>query len=206
MAERAHPDLPGFQHKWKFRLRKGLLPWFEFELNPYREALFWRYKWVSSFCKGQDVLDIPCGVGWGTALIRNARTVVGVDIIPEVIAEAKVRYRKPLFCVGNMIQLPFSDSTFDIIACLEGIEHVSENVGASFVADAARVLRPDGKLFISSPYCITGGHSGNPYHIKEYSLYELTNLLKPHFIVLDTVVRHVDNLDVYYIHASKRTK
>jgi ubiquinone/menaquinone biosynthesis C-methylase UbiE len=72
-----------------------------------------------------------------------------------------------------MSRLEFPDCSFDIVACLEGIEHVSIEVGAKFLREAYRILRPGGQLFVTSPHPKTGGHSGNPFHVHEYRTEEL---------------------------------
>lgn len=206
MAERAHPDLPGFRDKWNFHLRKGIVPWISIQRSPYREAFLWRYKWVNAYCKGQDVLDIPCGMGWGTSLLKDCRSRTGIDISNEAIVEARQRYGnlQTRFLVGNMEKLELDDYSFDIVVCLEGIEHVAPEVGEAFIAEAARVLRPEGKLFLSSPYCRTKAHSGNPYHIKEYRPDELKALVETHFNFVETIERDVDDLTVSYIQAKRR--
>ena len=205
MAERAHPELPGFCDKWRFRLRRSIIPWISREQSPYRKEFDWRYQWVAKYCKGNDVLEIPCGMGWGTSLLKGCRTLVGVDIEPDAIAEARQRYgTKAKFFVGNMSKLEFDNSTFDVVVCLEGIEHVLPKVGKTFISEAARILRPGGMLFLSSPDCINKEHSGNPYHVKEYTPTELRALIDPYFDISDKIERKVDNLIINYFQAKLR--
>lgn len=205
MAERAHPDLLGFQTKWRMVLRRGYIPWIRIERSPYGKELFWRYKWVNHFCRNRDVLDIPCGMGWGTSLLKNCRRVVGVDIDREAIREARERYGKAAeFQVGNMAELDFAANSFDVVLCLEGIEHVTPGVAEAFIPQVRRVLRKEGMFFISSPCTKTGKHSGNPYHIKEYKPIELRTLLGSHFDIIDEVSREVDNLAITYFQARPR--
>jgi len=205
MPERAHPDDPAFRDKWRFHLRKGFLPWISVQRNPYRLEVIWRYQWVSRYCKGRDVLDIPCGVGWGTSLLKGCRTIIGVDIASEATAEAQQRYGKHAkFLVGDASRMPFRSSTFDVVACLEGIEHVPPIVGKALVAESARVLRPGGMLFLSSPHCRTKEHSGNPHHIKEYKPEEVSALIEPYCDIVDVTTREVDIMAVSYFQAKRR--
>ena len=67
MSERAHPDDPGFKDRFRVEKMFGFIPVRRKVMNPYREALFWRYSLVNSLCAGKRVLDIPCGMGWGTS-------------------------------------------------------------------------------------------------------------------------------------------
>ena len=99
--------------------------------------------------------------------------------------------------------LPFHDLTFDLVVCLEGIEHVSANVGEAFIIEVTRVIRPGGMFFLSSPHCRMGEHSGNPYHLKEYRPEELVALIEPHFDIVDVITREVDNLIVSYFQARR---
>ncbi len=130
----------------------------------------WRYAWDNQHCQGKDVVDIPCGMGWGTSLIRGARSLKGIDISVEAIAEARGRYGAHAeFGVGDMSHVGVGDLSCDVVSCLEGIEHVPVDVGQKFLAEAHRILRPNGLMLLSSPYCRTKAHSGNPYHIHEYT-------------------------------------
>ena len=204
MAERAHPVEPGFQDRWVFRLRKGILPWISKVRSPYRAAFMWRYNWVSAYCSNKDVIDVPCGMGWGTSLIRGTRSLRGYDLSPDAIDEAKSLYgKKAIFEVGDMAKLDLPDASVDVVSCLEGIEHVPVEVGQKFLAEAHRVLRPGGRLLISSPYCRTAAHSGNPYHIHEYQPEEIQLLIGSYFKIENCERRDVDVMTVLYLTCQK---
>ena len=203
MAERAHPE--GFQERWKRKRWFGLIPYWVRQKNPYREEFMWRYSWVGQYCANKDVLDIPCGMGWGTSLIRGARSLKGIDLSTEAIAEARQRYGEHAdFRVGDMSRLQLPDSSCDVICCLEGIEHVPMDIGQRFLTEAHRVLRPNGLLLISSPYCRTKPHSGNPYHIHEYTPEEISAVVSRHFTIQETQSRDVDILTVLYMDCRKK--
>jgi ubiquinone/menaquinone biosynthesis C-methylase UbiE len=195
MAERISPDDPGFKKTFlRFYLRKGIIPWLSFKRNPYRQAFFARYEWVNQYSKDADVLDIPCGMGWGTSLIKHTKSLTGVDIDEASVEEAKQRYAKhATFQVGSMTGLDFPDETFDLVVCLEGIEHVSKEIAKSFVDESCRVLRPGGKLLVTSPHTQSGEHSGNPYHIHEYQTEELSAVLRQNYEVARPHSRSVSN-------------
>jgi 2-polyprenyl-3-methyl-5-hydroxy-6-metoxy-1,4-benzoquinol methylase len=205
MAERAHPDDPGFQVRKEIVWLKGIIPWIQIRRSPYREEFFWRYRWVCKFCKNRDVLDIPCGMGWGTSLLKGCHKLFGVDINPDAIEEASYRYsRHANFLISDMGNLGFKDRIFDVVVCLEGIEHVSPTIGKNFIAETARILRPNGMFFLSSPHCRIRNHSGNPYHIKEYKPEELNALLEPYFKVINSINHDVDIVTVAYIQGKLR--
>jgi len=206
MAERAHPDDPGFQEGWRWRRLWGILPWPQRKRNEYRRAVIWRYQWADGFCAGKRVLDIPCGMGWGTSLIRSAAQVTGLDISPEAVAEARRRYGndRMRFETGTMAELGFPAGAFDVVCCLEGIEHVPLDVGRRFLEESRRVLAPGGRLLLSSPYCRTRPHSGNPYHLHEYGPEEIRAEVGRHFAIDEIIERDVDIMRILYIRATRR--
>lgn len=104
-AERAHPDHPGFREK-----------------SPYRKKLFERYQFCNQFIKEwMTVLDVPCGVGWGTSLFDKCRRLYGLDISNEAIKFATEHYHKDhiKFVCGDMTKMPFSIYQFDMVICLD---------------------------------------------------------------------------------------
>lgn len=188
MAERAHPDDPGFREK-----------------SPWRAEFAWRYKWAGKYCLGRDVLDIPCGMGWGTSLLTRCRSLIGMDISEEAIAEARRRYRGLAeFRLGKMEKIDLADASLDVVCCLEGIEHVSLQAGQMFLDEAYRVLRGGGLLLVSSPHCGTGGHSGNPYHVYEYRPDEIARLISVRFEIQEMIERPVSTTVVSHFRARKR--
>jgi SAM-dependent methyltransferase len=204
MAERVHPDDPCFRDEVSFRLRRGIVPWLEIKRNPYRAAFFWRYKWVSDYCAGKDVLDVPCGMGWGTSQIRGAKSLVGLDLSEDAIREANFRYGAlARFQCGDMARLAVPDSSVDVVACLEGIEHVPVEIGRCFLKESERTLRPGGLLLLSSPYCRTMEHSGNPFHIHEYQPKEIQALVSESFAIENVITQDVDIMKVLYIRCRK---
>ena len=96
---------------------------------------------IDALGDGLEVLDIPAGDGFVVdELRRRGHTVVGADINKE----------HPDFTYANMEQeLPFADAQFDVVSCLEGIEHVlDEN---RLLAELVRVVRPGGAVVLSTP-------------------------------------------------------
>lgn len=132
-------------------------------------------------------MDIPCGVGWGTSLLKRTKLVIGIDISSEAIDYAKEHYenKNRKFHVGNMQSIPLKDDSVDVVICLEGFEHVSKDTGANFLKESKRVLRLDGLLIMTCPVLNEYGKStGNPYHIYEYPEAELIETLNKNFRIL----------------------
>ncbi len=135
---------------------------------------------------GRDVLDIACGEGYGSALLaQSARRVVGVDIDAEAVGHARRTYagRANLaFETGSADAIPLQPGSVDVVVSFETIEHHDRH--EEMLAEIKRVLRPGGRLIISSPdkrtYSDEPGNV-NEYHVKELYLEEFRDLLERHF-------------------------
>lgn len=175
MAERAHPEVLGFKNRW-FGLKR----------SHHKKKLYERYKFANKFIEGKKVLDIPCGVGWGTSLLKGATLIVGIDISKEAIDHAKKRYENKYrkFYVGDMRSVGLKDDSIDVVICLEGFEHVSRDTGIKFIEETKRVLKRDGLAILTCPVLNEYGEStGNPYHLSEYAEYELIEILNKNFTI-----------------------
>ncbi|KRG70640.1 ArsR/SmtB family transcription factor [Pseudoxanthomonas dokdonensis] len=99
-----------------------------------------------------DVLDIASGDGVLAELVSpHAKRYVCVDTSARVVAAAGERLRRfPNVEVreGDMHALPFADDSFDLVVLMHALTYSSKPAQA--VAEAARVLRPDGRLLLSS--------------------------------------------------------
>jgi 2-polyprenyl-3-methyl-5-hydroxy-6-metoxy-1,4-benzoquinol methylase len=131
-----------------------------------------RYRLALPFLRGKRVLDAGCGSGWGSKLLveAGAREVVGLDIAPEAVEESRRRVPEANFVEGNLEDLPFGDSTFDVIVCFEALEHTNDTDAS--LDQLVRVLADDGLLFVSSPNPAVYP-AGNPYHFHEMPAEEL---------------------------------
>src|SRR3989344_882677 len=206
MPERADPFHPVYRYPFRLRWRRNSFLPLTIRRNPWRRALYWRYHWAARRCRGKAVLDIPCGMGWGTSILAKAKPqrLVGIDYSAEAIAEANQRYgRTAEFTVGDMRRIDFPDESFDTVVCLEGIEHITFQHAPIFLAEVSRVLKSGGELLLSSPYPKTGNHSGNQFHLHEYRPEEMRALLEKYFKVTEAFSRPCANLIVSYYRAVK---
>ena len=95
---------------------------------------------------GERVVDLGCGSG--RALLWNrdmGATLVGIDIAPFFSQEARQQVDLML---GDLRRLPFADATFDKAWSLDVLEHLSPDALAGMLAEASRVLKPGGSLFV----------------------------------------------------------
>jgi len=100
---------------------------------------------------GKTAMDVGCGAGLLTeSLARLGAKVTGIDAAPEVIAVAQDHAR----AMGLAIDYRAADvidvaGQFDLITCMEVIEHVAEP--QAFLNALARRLAPGGLLILSTP-------------------------------------------------------
>jgi len=97
----------------------------------------------------QDALDLGCGDGRLTRELRAER-LTGADVSEVALARARGRLPKGrFFHLAPDEPLPFADAVFDLVLCAETLEHVRDV--QLLLSEARRVLRPGGKLAVSTP-------------------------------------------------------
>jgi SAM-dependent methyltransferase len=95
---------------------------------------------------GELVVDLGCGSG--RALLWNrdlGATTVGIDIAPFFSRDARSGIDLML---ADLRKLPFADNTFDKAWSLDVLEHLSLDALHGMLAEANRVLKPGGSLFV----------------------------------------------------------
>ena len=107
---------------------------------------------LSDLPKAATMLDAGCGRGTFTAFLHNLGfRMIGIDISRAAIAFARQQYPKVQFAVASLEgQFPFRDENFTAVWCTEVLEHLFD-VRAT-LAELNRVLRPGGKLVLTTPY------------------------------------------------------
>lgn len=127
-----------------------------------------RYEFAAKHLRPGRVLDLACGVGYGTKLLadRSGSPVLGADLSREAIAYARSRYGGPGIEFRVADAMTFEDAAgFDSIVSLETVEHLPDPHG--FLAHAASLLRPGGTLVASVP--TTPSTDVNPHHRHDFS-------------------------------------
>jgi ubiquinone/menaquinone biosynthesis C-methylase UbiE len=96
----------------------------------------------------ERALDIGTGAGaLALALAPLVREVVGLDLVPELLAEARKRAPANVELVeGDAAALPFENASFDLVTTARTLHHVRRP--ELVVAEAVRVLRPGGTLLV----------------------------------------------------------
>ena len=98
-------------------------------------------------------MDIGCGAGVDTIvaamMIRPAGRVVGIDLVPEMLAQAResgkmMGLRNVTYVETTAEKMPFPDADFDVAISNGVFNLIPDKVSA--LAEAIRVLRPGGRL------------------------------------------------------------
>jgi len=143
---------------------------------------FVRYAAAKALAPGRRVLDIACGEGYGSWLLREwgAREVVGVDVSDEAIAVANTRFAREgvrfLRSDASRVCDLLGEERFDLIVCFETIEHVPD---PSSLLRALRLLAsPEAVILLSCPndHVTTKPEESNPFHLRKYTFAEFKSL------------------------------
>jgi SAM-dependent methyltransferase len=139
------------------------------------------YLALARHCVGATVLEAGCGEGYGADLLAGvARKVIALDYDQLTAAHVARTYPRVLTVRGNLATLPLADESVDVVANLQVIEHLWDQHG--FLVECRRVLRPGGRLLVTTPNRITFSPGRdtplNPFHTRELSPSELDFLLR----------------------------
>jgi SAM-dependent methyltransferase len=129
-----------------------------------------RYAFAARQLRPGRLLDLACGVGYGTKLLRERGpagiTALGVDLSEEAVAHARRHYAVAGVSFETADAMRFCDAeAFDSIVSLETIEHLPDP--AAFVDRLIGLLRPGGVIVASVP--TTPSADVNPHHLHDFS-------------------------------------
>lgn len=150
-----------------------------------------RYHMAAEYIRpGDMVLDVACGLGYGTYILYQnslADAVLGIDSSEFGIEYAQANYGiadKVKYRFGDAQNLNFlPDNSVDFITSFETIEHLPNP--SVYLEELNRVLRPSGRLMISAPNDWTdeSGIDPNPHHFHVYTWARLKDECKKHFLL-----------------------
>ncbi len=103
---------------------------------------------------GRRVVDVGCGEGRFTrALATQGAEVFGIDINDAALAAASAAPggRNVTYMLASAEDLPFEDASVDVVLYSNSLHHIDVDNMAQALGEAARVLKPDGKLCVIEP-------------------------------------------------------
>lgn len=122
----------------------------------------------------QHILDAGSGEGVAALLCcRRQASAIAVEFEEEACRLGRLLAAREGFAAEqlsfaqyDLYRLPFADGTFDGIVSLEVIEHMADVL--AYLAELKRVLKPGGRIVISTPHRRADGLLQDPYHVLEF--------------------------------------
>ena len=120
------------------------------ELDPtwsYYPIYIRKMEWIETYVREHVskecyLLDAGCGEGvFVEKLSSLGYRVVGID----------KHYSSDLVQQGDLLDIPFAPETFEVVFCLDVIEHLDLLIQEKALDEISRVLKPGGRAIISLP-------------------------------------------------------
>ncbi len=123
------------KHAWFAGRTRAILKFLDAELGP------------TGSLQRRKVLDVGGGAGNMAHHLAHYGDVINLECNPRPIPVAQ--RRNVTTVQGSGDHLPFPDETFDLVALLDTVEHIPDELGV--FAECARVLKPGGVLIVTVP-------------------------------------------------------
>lgn len=140
----------------------------------------------------RSLLDAGCGEGHALTNLHLPARYQGVDANPACVEYCRARHPGKAFDVQSVLALPYADRSFDVVMCMEVLEHLTQPADAvrelARVADRGLVFSvPNEPLFQAGnaargKYLSTLGN--HPEHIQHWGRWSF-----PKFLVSTGAVR-----------------
>jgi SAM-dependent methyltransferase len=124
------------------------------------------------------VLDAGCGSGRTLQELAPYGSVSGVELDPGAAAVARGRGDFDVR-IGRLEELPWEEGTFDLITCLDVIEHTPDD--RATLAELRRVARPGAWLLLTVPayQALWSQHDEANHHFRRYNRRMLREAAEP---------------------------
>lgn len=96
------------------------------------------------------ILDAGCGTGGMLPWLQRyagSHEVTGIDFSATALRFCQ-RREQSILVRGSIAELPFNDSTFDLVTSYDVLQHVPDRGDLQAIAEFHRVLRPGGFAFV----------------------------------------------------------
>lgn len=138
--------------------------WSSLKQSPFPPEIFNIRNWKGS------ILDIGCG-NCRNLLIFHDSELYGVDFSESMIEEAKrfceKRHLKVDLRVADAKKLPFKDGFFSYIICVSLLCTMKKDDSIEVLKEIRRLLKPNGKAFLSTWNIDWPGNAGKPKEVIE---------------------------------------
>lgn len=144
---------------------------------------FARYAIAKNLVKGKKVLDLACGEGYGSFLLKQAGAdhVVGVDVCLETVQRAQKAFGgvglEFIAADASSIKEIFPSGGFDVVVSIETVEHLA--VPESFLKALACVAGSDAVIIVSCPndyWYFPDESLRNPHHLRKFRFEEFQRI------------------------------
>ena len=135
-----------------------------------------------------SILDVGCGSGRMLDELRGYGSASGLDVSPVSVAAARARGHT--VCHGEAAALPFVDASFDLVTCLDVLEHTPDD--RATLRELGRVCRPGAALIVTVPAyeALWSRHDEVNRHCRRYTASRLRRAASEAGLVVD--------LDTYF--------
>lgn len=115
------------------------------------------------------ILDCGCGTGSNLEMLRPYGRAVGFDLTR--IGPAFAREHGHSVAQASIAQIPFTDSTFDLVTSFDVFQCLPDAAEQSAIAEMARVLKPGGwmLLHVAALEVLHGRHSVLSEEVRRYT-------------------------------------
>lgn len=131
------------------------------------------------------LIDVGCGSGRLAFPLSDYLTgrYLGIDIVPELVKYARQLVPRPnwRFEVAPGLSIPERDHTADMICFFSVFTHLLHEQSYLYLQEAARVVKPEGKIVFSFLEFQAGGH----WPIFEAAIRNLDNSSSPLTMFID---------------------
>ena len=146
--------------------------------------------------KDISLLDIGCGLGYGSHLIKKYfkfNKVCAIDINKNFINHAKNLFKYVEYDCQNANKLNFSNNSFDIVYNIES-NHCYRN-DKEFYKEVKRVLKPNGLFLVTDPFKPMDEDFTFEKNVNEVGLYILEKRNITHY-VLNSIIDEINYFDI----------
>ena len=121
------------------------------------------------------VLELGCGAGRLTGyLCEVARSVVGIDLSPDMVTYSQHRYPNATFSQGDLRDMSaVVDASWDaVVVAYNVIDVLSDGARTHLLDEIARILVPGGVLVMSSHNRATANRVGEAFRLRGRSFFD----------------------------------